>query len=210
MIKKVLSFRGFTLIEIMIVVSIIGMVSAVAIPSFRKFNDEQALKNAAAQMTQIFRKIQNNAQSRVNCTDNNPSSGWEATLGVDISGKSFYQIKEYCQNILDNYSPYTIAQETVYLPSGIYINTIDDSSKNPPLISPHFTTDESSSCFPNPPFSDSGVTLRFNSSDNFAIFSPLCLGSTQAQTLQFMLRSPSSLTATIVVDRGGSIDTSFK
>lgn len=202
--------QGFTLIEIMIVVSIIGMVSAVAIPSFRKFNDEQVLKNAAAQMTQAFRKIQNNAQSRVNCRDNNPSSGWEVVLGVDSSGSGFYQIVEYCQNILDDYAPYTIEEEAQNLPADIYINTVEDSSATPPLIVPRFTNPGLPDCSPSPAFPDSMIALHYNNSDNFAIFSPLCLGTSQAQSFKFMLRSSSSVTATIVVDRGGSIDTSFE
>lgn len=200
---------GFTLIEIMIVVSIIGMVSAVAIPSFRKFNDEQVLKNATAQMTQTLRKVQNNAQSRVKCRDGNPSSGWEVVLG-DLSGKSFYQIVQFCQNTLDNYSPYTLEEEVTNLPAGIYINQVDDSASSPPLISPRYTNPGMPDCVPNPPFPDSTIVIHFNNSDDFANFSPLCLGIDQAQILKFMLRSPSSVTATITVDRGGSIESSFK
>ena len=53
--------QGFTLIEIMIVVAIIGLTALVVIPSFTSYEDEQKLSMAAAELTDGLRYARSEA-----------------------------------------------------------------------------------------------------------------------------------------------------
>jgi prepilin-type N-terminal cleavage/methylation domain-containing protein len=60
--------RGFTLIELLIVVAIIGMMVAVALPSFSRLRRQSAMKAAAAELRTQFHLTRSLAIARnVNC-----------------------------------------------------------------------------------------------------------------------------------------------
>jgi general secretion pathway protein G len=66
--------RGFTLVEIMIVVAIIGLIVAIAVPSFLKSRRDAQGTNCSAQLEQIF-----SAQEQVSFKFNIPPGGaWPA------------------------------------------------------------------------------------------------------------------------------------
>ncbi len=54
MIKKMRSKKGFTLIELMIVVAIIGILAAIAIPNFLKFQAKSKQSEAKTNLKAIF------------------------------------------------------------------------------------------------------------------------------------------------------------
>ena len=49
--------KGFSLLEIIVVLAIIGGISAVGIPNFIEWSNKRALVNATTQVTSLFRNI---------------------------------------------------------------------------------------------------------------------------------------------------------
>ena len=72
-------FRGFTLIELMIVVAIIGILAAIAIPNFIKFQTRARQSEAKANLKGIF--TSKKASYSENLTYSNGPSGFVAEKG---------------------------------------------------------------------------------------------------------------------------------
>src|SRR5438046_893650 len=85
--KKLLKLRsneaGFTLIEIMIVVLIIGILLAIAVPNFVKARETSRTKSCIANLTQI------NSAKEQWAMDNNKADGATVTM-ADIAGGNTY------------------------------------------------------------------------------------------------------------------------
>lgn len=77
--------RGFTLIELMIVVAIIGILAAVAIPAFMKYMK----KSKTAEASQFLKKISDAARTYYD----DPQYSGAATLAPSASGKQFPDAK---------------------------------------------------------------------------------------------------------------------
>ncbi|HIF9197405.1 TPA: pilin [Photobacterium damselae] len=71
--------KGFTLIELMIVVAVIGVLSAIAIPQYQKYVQKGALASALATATAL----------KTNYEDYIAVSGAAPTTGTDIGAVSF-------------------------------------------------------------------------------------------------------------------------
>jgi len=56
------NIKGFTLLEIIVVVAIIAIVSAAGYPSFSKWSKDRAVRNAADKVTTMLRNINSNVQ----------------------------------------------------------------------------------------------------------------------------------------------------
>ncbi len=78
--------EGFTLIELMVVVAIIGILSAIAVPNFKKYQAKSKQSEAKIQLAAVY-SVEVGAQadydSFATCLD---------TLGYDISPKGYYRI----------------------------------------------------------------------------------------------------------------------
>ncbi|OGE30615.1 hypothetical protein A2631_03600 [Candidatus Daviesbacteria bacterium RIFCSPHIGHO2_01_FULL_44_29] len=207
--------RGFTLIEILVTIGILAMLSLFIIPNFRRFNDEQILRNSSSDLLQAIRKAQINAQAHVRCPDNNPSFSWGVT--IDPSEASYKLVAE-CQDPTVNYTTYDFSEAGTSLPSGVSINTITNLDKTPPMIEPSLFSPNCVIDASLLPF-----TIRFNTSENVATFTSgqtadstltqvICGSSaSQSETLKFMLvSSGTNLTSTVMINRGGYIGVEYK
>ncbi|MBI2011562.1 prepilin-type N-terminal cleavage/methylation domain-containing protein [Candidatus Daviesbacteria bacterium] len=101
--------NGFTIVEILITITIIGILTLIAIPNFRKFNKEQLLRNFATDLIYNLRKAQINAQSGVKCPDGNPSVTW----GINFLANSSYELIATCEG--SNYTGNAVSTPNITL-----------------------------------------------------------------------------------------------
>lgn len=115
--------RGFTLLELIVVISILAILSVIAIPPILQYNTNQTLQNAAADLQQSLRTTQSNALSGVVCTDNPSnlaSSRWSLVFTDPTISPPSYQIQATC--ITPTPSPYPVATlSTKTLPAGVEV-----------------------------------------------------------------------------------------
>lgn len=67
---------GFTLIEILITISIVLLITTMAVPNLKRFSQDQELDEAASNLVQVLRLAQSSAYSSVRCSNGQPSSSW--------------------------------------------------------------------------------------------------------------------------------------
>lgn len=116
------SALGFTLVELLVVIAIIGTLLVVLLPQLNRFNNEQVLKNTAAELRSNIKKTQNNASSGLNCNNTGAAaSQWKINF---TKNAGIYAISATCAKG----EPSTSRSEL--FPSGIKINDIqiDDVS----------------------------------------------------------------------------------
>ena len=56
--------RGYTLVELLIIIAIIGLVASVAIPSFMSLRRRAAVRSAAAEIRSVFHEVRSRAIAR--------------------------------------------------------------------------------------------------------------------------------------------------
>lgn len=84
---------GFTLIEILVAIGIMGLVAVVAIPNLRNFNEDQLLRNASLQVMQSIRQTQTNAQANIVCPQTKKASkNWSFLVASSTS----YRLQVEC------------------------------------------------------------------------------------------------------------------
>ena len=114
--------EGFTLIGILVTISLLALVTLIGLPNLRKFNIDQGVENSVSDFVQVIRKAQSNAQSRIKCPDNRTSVNWS----VKIQDSSHYQLNVTCLNS-DN-SSNLILVNTYILPSSLSFDSSTGSS----------------------------------------------------------------------------------
>lgn len=83
---------GFTLIEILVTVSILALITVVSIPNLRKFSQDQTLNDTASRLLRTLERARSSAFAKISCS-NKPSTSWKvAFTSVD------YTLKATCQD----------------------------------------------------------------------------------------------------------------
>ncbi len=111
---------GFTLLELLLVITIMGTITAVMVPNLRSFNNNQRLYDAAVQLQTDIRVVQNNAASGVKCTVNT-ASNWYLLFNRDNATNTInnYSLGATCLNS-EAYTP-----QQLQLPATIKVTQID-------------------------------------------------------------------------------------
>ena len=79
--------RGFTLIELMIVIAIIGILAAIAIPNFRKARDQAREKACYANMRVILGAVEMYNMDNSSMTDTVSMGDVDSSTGKLVSGE---------------------------------------------------------------------------------------------------------------------------
>lgn len=194
---------GFSLIEILIAVSILALVAVVGIPNLKKLSSDQDVQDATVDIVRITRKVQSYSQSDRRCLDSSGnasrSSGWTITIpSPNPSGPIQLSTSPSCPDISASPSP-VIDQLSQY--KKIQIDRIKLS-----------TTGTTCTTNGSPPTLYYPMKITFNNLDSSISFSdspispnPTCITSGMNK-LEIYLRSTSSSDISgIIIDKGGAV-----
>lgn len=82
-----LSNRGFTFIEMLITLTIIGMISTASLIGLKAVREDQVLKTAAEDFKSVIKLSQANAFASVRCNGTQlPTRGWKVRIDKTVNG----------------------------------------------------------------------------------------------------------------------------
>lgn len=86
MFKRVKGEEGFTLIELMVVVAIIGILSAIAVPNFKKYQAKAKQSEAKIQLSAVY-SVETSAMA-----DYDSYATCLVFLGYDVTPRGYYRV----------------------------------------------------------------------------------------------------------------------
>ncbi len=179
---------GFTLIELMVVISILAILAVSFFVNFKSFGEDAALKNAASDIQSALRLAQSNALSGVKC-GNEGGVPWS----IQFRDRSTFNLICSISGSLD---PSIIRRWSIPLP--IYISEIY-------AVRPNACT---SSFTPSGTIS-STITINFSYSEGKATFIDTakdCLGKSTGLVIKLKNNNNDAALKTVTLDKGGSVD----
>ncbi len=174
--------RGFTLIELVVVVAIMGVVGAFTLANFRSFGDDQKLKNGLLDIQSMLRTAQTNTTTNVKC-DTKYGARW--SVAFVNSGTLELGCMEPSGLIQNPWNQATL-KKTLTLDSSI---TIKNASLSP-----------SAQCPGSQPFS-----VVFSPIDGTIFFYKSPSEYLNCTTATITLQNTKSQTKTFVIEKGGRI-----
>ena len=106
--------KGFTLIELIVVIAIMGILVVMAVPSYTQYSKNQKLTDSASQLQTVLRQAQNNAQTGTVCNTGYRALGWRVGLNYLA-----YEMLATCVG-----TPPSTTPQIYNLPIGITISSI--------------------------------------------------------------------------------------
>lgn len=89
---------GFTLVELIVAISIVAVMSVLAIPNLRRFTEVQTLNADVGRVQTLIRQAQANTQSGVIClSDNKIATSWKVVF-YGSAGNYYYVLHGTCQD----------------------------------------------------------------------------------------------------------------
>lgn len=124
-IRKI-NTKGFSLIELLVVVSVIGVLSTLGIAGFSKYNDIQIVQAAANDVATTLNLAKSRALSQVKlgtCTFLDNLEKYE--VKIDMSGSfNVYQLIIHCSGFLDTIENKTLPKNVQFITVGTTITSI--------------------------------------------------------------------------------------
>lgn len=109
---------GFTLIEILVSLSIVGILAALTIPNLHRFNEQEILQTEVGKILSVLRQAQSNAQSGLICPNSGGAANqWQVTFSSSGTGENTiysYSLIARCLNDTINE-----VRQTFTIPQGI-------------------------------------------------------------------------------------------
>lgn len=117
--KFFLAKRGFTFVEILVVLGVIGLLTGLAIPFYQTFYIDSQLDNTTSELIQTLRRAQLKAMA----------SEDDQTFGVHLEQRRFVLFKGSTYNPSDSYNEATQLPNTLTLTSGVGPNIVFNQLK---------------------------------------------------------------------------------
>lgn len=84
------AFRGFTLVEMLVVIAVMALIGTFTLANFRTFGEDQSLKQGVLDIQSQLRSAQTNATANYKC-----NTGYGATWQVEFASSTVVNLK--CQ-----------------------------------------------------------------------------------------------------------------
>jgi len=174
--------RGFSLVELLVVISITAGIAGVLIPQFSKYNQDQALSNTSQAFQSSARTAQNNAISGVKCPSDISASSWS----IRFTSNSNYELLSTCS---DSVTPVVV--DSFRLSSGTAVSLVS--------VNDTYTSND-----------PTGATISYkNISGDITLscpidIAPTCIGSLKKMKIKFQSLMGSGKATEIVIEKGGS------